>query len=379
MTAAAESGLPEFRASRPFTLGVELELMLLDRESGLLASASPALLGRLEGRAPADRVKSEITQSMIEVASGVHVSPASLEQELRELCGIAQDAASALGLALSGGGAHPFRDWPQREIYPDERFDRMYETYGYLAKLFTVFGQHIHVGVASADDAVYLTHAFNACVPQLIALAASSPFQRGVDTGFHSSRAQVVSMFPLSGHLPEVARWDDFRAYFERMQRTGLVRTMKDFYWDVRPKPEFGTVEIRVCDTPLTIAGAADLAALCQAVARARIAERPAIATGRMYETYSSNRFLAARSAGDATVVEADGRRVALAESIEALVGQCLAHGAPGDAAERLGRLRARAHARGTDAAWIRNAHAGHQDWGRLMAAQAGRLQDRAG
>lgn len=376
--AADGEGLGPFRASDALTLGVELELMLVDPASGQLASASPALLSAFEGHALVEQVKAEVTQSMIEVTSRVHESTATLEAELRHVCREAQAAAVARGVAIAGGGAHPFRDWPQREIYPDARFDWLFETYGYLMKLFTVFGQHIHVGVSDADDALYLAHVFNGYLPHLIALSASSPLQRGVDTGYHSSRVHVASMFPLSGHLPDLHRWQDFAAYFTRLQATGLVRSMKDFYWDVRPKPEFGTVENRVCDTPLTVALAADLAALCQAIARLHLTTRPALDTAGRYEAYAVNRFRAAKSAFDAIIVDPDeGRPLSLAIAIENLIGRCLPWCGDGDAT-RLERLRHRARQRETDAAWIKSALAEEGDWARLMARQSGRLLEEA-
>lgn len=372
--AEACDGLPAFRASRPLTLGVELELMLVDRASGQLASESPALLDALKGTALAAQVKAEITQAMIELACGVHDDAETLEEELRRLCAAAREAAAACGLLLCGGGAHPFREWPQREIYPDERFDRLYQTYGYLLKVFTVFGQHIHVGVPSGDDAIYLSHVFNGYLPHLIALSASSPYQRGMDTGYASSRVNVVGMFPLSGHLPEVRGWREFSAYFARMQATGLVQSMKDFYWDVRPKPEFGTVEVRVCDTPLSATTAADLAALCQAIARRHLDARPSLPIVRLYEMYAVNRFQAARAGFDAVILDVwSGTRSVLGEAIAALIDDCLP-GCPGAAAARLARLRDRALARDLDAGWIREMRQSCGSWPALMEAQAARL-----
>jgi carboxylate-amine ligase len=109
-----------------------------------------------------------------------------------------------MNVAIAGGGTHPFQKWSDRQIYPTERFLSVSEKYGFLAKQFTVFGQHVHVGCTSADDAIYLTHALIRYVPHVIALAASSPFYQGVDTAFDSSRLSVVNAFPLSGTMPLV-------------------------------------------------------------------------------------------------------------------------------------------------------------------------------
>lgn len=349
--------------------------MLLDGTTGQLASESPALLQDLRGLAFAANIKAEITQSMIEVNSGVHTTADSLEAELREICSALKIAAAGRKLVLCGGGAHPFRDWPQRDIFPAERFERLYEIYGYLVKQFTVFGQHIHVGVETGTDAIYLTHVFNCYVPHFIALAASSPYQRGVDTTFQSSRVNVISMFPLSGHVPDVGDWRGFDAYFSRMQRTGLVRSMKDFYWDARPKPEFGTVELRICDMPLSIAHAADIAAFCQAIARCYLDRRPRLDTSLLYDTYMVNRFKAAKSAWDATILDVElDRPMSLAESAALLIDRCLPYCTDRGTAGRLERLRARTQSRSTDADWMRGVMGRNGDWAQLLMAQSGRL-----
>ena len=371
-------GLGNFRASEPFTLGVELELMLLEAGSGQLAPESPALLRDLESHRLSAQIKAEITMSMIEFNSGIHMSADSLEQELRGLCSAVQAAAGNRHLMLCGGGAHPFRDWPQREIYPEPRFEKVHEIYGYLAKKFTVFGQHVHVGVSGAEDAIYLAHVFNRFVPHFIALSAASPFQRGIDTTFQSSRVNVVSQFPLSGHLPDVHIWRDFEAYFSRMRRTGLVESMKDFYWDVRPKPEFGTIEIRVCDTPVTVALAADLATLAQAIARLYLETRPTIETSLQYDLYAVNRFLAARFAFEATILDIElDRTTSLADSIGTLIERCKQVCTDSADVARLDRLDRRAQRRHTDAEWMRATMQGDTDWARLMATQSARLLER--
>lgn len=368
-------GLGKFKTSEPFTLGVELELMLLEAGSGQLASRSPTLLRDLEGHRLSSQFKAEITRSMIEVNSGVHMSADSLEQELSGLCSAMQTAAGQRHLLLCGGGAHPFRDWPLREIYPEPRFRKVHEVYGYLAKKFTVFGQHIHVGVSGAEDALYLAHVFNRFVPHFIALSAASPFQRGMDTTFQSSRVNVVSQFPLSGHLPDLHKWRDFAAYFSRMRRTGLVKSMKDFYWDVRPKPEFGTIEIRVCDSPVTVALAVDLATLAQAIARLYLETRPVLDTALQYELYAVNRFMAARFACDALILDSElDRTTTLAESIGTLIDRCKPVCKDPAAVVRLERLRRRAEYRYTDAQWMRAVMQRDADWARLMALQSARL-----
>jgi len=182
--------------------------------------------------------------------------------------------------------------------------EHIHDLYGYLAKQFTVFGQHIHIGCDSGDTAVRMAHLFSRYIPHFIALSASSPFFQGVDTFFASSRLNSVSAFPLAGHLPFVADWAGFTGYFEQMRELHVVESMKDFYWDIRPKPEFGTIEIRVCDTPLTLERAAALATYARALARYLMEKRPIEPSQDVYRVYGYNRFLACRFGLDAEIID---------------------------------------------------------------------------
>ena len=245
--------LPPFKTSEPLTLGVELELQLVSLSDLDLVDASPDMLELLgRGRFPGNVVP-EITESMIEVSTDVHAGHASLLAQLREIRDALVKAGDRLNVGVCGGGTHPFQQWSDRKIFSKPRFREVSALYGYLAKQFTIFGQHIHVGCASGDDAMYLLHALNRYVPHFIALAASSPFVQRGDTLFQSSRLNSVFAFPLSGRAPFTLAWREFENdYFARMEHTGIVKGMKDFYWDIRPKPEFGTIEVRVLDTPLS-------------------------------------------------------------------------------------------------------------------------------
>ena len=299
--------MPElpFKASAALTFGVELELMLVNTRDFNLAPDADDLLRRATREAPGGELKPEITQSMVEINTSVHERYPELLAELRGTRDVLAGHARKMNVAIAGGGTHPFQKWSDRKIYPTERFLSVSEKYGFLAKQFTVFGQHVHIGCASADDAIYLTHALIRYVPHFIALAASSPFYQGVDTAFDSSRLSIVNAFPLSGTMPLVASWAEFNRYYDRMFDLGIVASMKDFYWDIRPKPEYGTVEIRVCDTPLTVDRAAQIAAFAQALARRLVEERPIDVGADLYLTHSHNRFQACRHGFAGTLVDA--------------------------------------------------------------------------
>jgi carboxylate-amine ligase len=299
----------DFTASEPLSLGVELELMVLNTHDYNLVRGAPDLLARLEKVDLDGEVKPEITESMIEVNTAVNPTYADLLDELVRVRDAIVVAAGRLNVAVAGGGAHPFHKWKEQRIFPTERFQRVSNLYGYLAKQFTVFGQHVHIGVANGDDAVYLTHRLSRYIPHFIALSASSPFSQGEDTSFETSRLHAVSSFPLSGQMPAVDTWEQFNAYFDEMKGYGIVGSMKDFYWDIRPKPEYGTVEIRICDTPLTVEAAAQIAAYAQTLAADLLRNRVQGPLDPASRVYSYNRFQACRFGYEGVVVDADHNR----------------------------------------------------------------------
>jgi carboxylate-amine ligase len=293
-----------FTHSQPFTLGIELELQIVNTHDYDLAPGAADLLRLMASRKLAADVKPEITSSMIELSTGVCDDYASAMTQLREVRDALVDSASRLDLRLAGGGTHPFQDWSRRRIFDTPRFKQVSELYGYLSKQFTVFGQHVHIGCANADEALWLLHAMSRFVPHVIALSASSPFVQGCDTGFQSARLNSVFAFPLSGRAPFVLGWDRFEEFFRKMHRTGVVNSMKDFYWDIRPKPEFGTIEVRVMDTPLTIERAAAIAVYLQCVARWLLVQRPFEPEEDDYLVYTYNRFQACRFGLDGELVD---------------------------------------------------------------------------
>jgi len=284
-----------FASSAPLTLGVELEMQIVNTHDYDLVSSASDLLRMLAKKKQPWDVKPEITMSMIEMATGVCASHAEVLEQLSEIRDGMVECADRLNVGICGGGTHGFQHWGERKIFATPRFDRISDLYGYLAKQFTIFGQHVHVGCPDPDSALYTLHALSRFIPHFIALSAASPFVQGHDTGFQSARLNSVFAFPLSGRAPFVETWEDFCRYYEGMTATGIVTSMKDFYWDIRPKPEYGTIEVRVMDTPLTIARAAQLAAFIQSVVRYLNLERPFALSEKDYLVYTFNRFQACR------------------------------------------------------------------------------------
>ena len=296
--------LEPFKSSQALSLGVELELQLIGLSDFDLTAASPDML-ELLGRKPFPGcVTPEVTESMIEIATDVHTGYSTLLAQLEEMRDTLLRAGDWLNIGVCGGGTHPFQLWSERRIFNKPRFQEVSQLYGYLTKQFTIFGQHVHVGCTSADEALFLLHALNRYVPHFIALSASSPFVQGNDTLFNSARLNSVFAFPLSGRAPFLLRWEDFeQQYFAKMEHTGVVKSMKDFYWDIRPKPEYGTIELRVCDTPLSVGRAAALACYLQALCKYLLERNEPDPAEDDYLVYNYNRFQACRFGLDGTLV----------------------------------------------------------------------------
>jgi len=352
--ASAES--LEFKQSAPLSIGVELELQLVETRGCDLTRAASDLIALVERRPHPGEIKPEITESMIEVASGIQHRHDALAAELLAIRDVLGAAAEKLNVLVCGGGAHPFQHWTERRIYDRPRFKRLSDLYGYLAKQFTVFGQHIHIGCPHGDDALYLVHALGRYVPHFVALSASSPYSQGDDTRFESARSNAVSAFPLSGRAPFVLRWSGFNEYFAKMRRLGIVESMKDFYWDIRPKPEYGTVEIRVCDTPLTVERAAALAAYAQTLARHLLIERPMQLSEDLLLTYGYNRFQACRFGFDGDFIDpVTQQHSSLRDEIAASMARLEPHARELDTEAPLAALAAVAREGESDAQWMRS------------------------
>ena len=321
--------LQAFGKSSALSLGVELELQLVNTVDYDLTSASNDLLELLSRKPFPGTVTPEMTQSMIEIATGIQTEHAPLLAELRGMRDALTAACDRLNIGIAGGGTHPFQRWSEQRVFDKPRYQEISQLYGYLAKQFTVFGQHVHVGCASGDDALFLLHSLSRYVPHFIALSASSPFFQGVDTMFDSARLNSVFAFPLSGRAPFTLSWDDFaNSYFTKMEATGVVKSMKDFYWDIRPKPEYGTIELRVCDTPLTVERAAALACYLQAICRRLLERAEPLPTEDDYLVYTFNRFQACRFGLDGTMVDPRTREsLTIREDILATLRHVEPHG----------------------------------------------------
>jgi carboxylate-amine ligase len=314
------------RNERP-TVGIELELGLLDGRTMALTSAYGLLEARLaaEGHhnGESSNFKPELMQCVLEINTGICETIGDAEQDLREKIAIVESACDALGLRLWWGATHPFSTWADQKITPDERYLQLVNLLQEMARRLVTFGLHVHVGVDTGDKAVMICDRIMRHLPTLLALSVSSPFWEGRKTGLQSHRSKVMEGLPTAG-LPTLMRnWSEYVWLVNHMIDTGFINTIREIWWDVRPHHNFGTVEVRVCDMPANLTDTLAIAALVQCLVKALSDE---IDNGTyQHDSHpmmvQQNKWRAARFGNQASLVDTDTYRVSsLSRTVERLV-----------------------------------------------------------
>ncbi len=316
----------EFHHNERPTVGIELELGLLDGESLALTSAYGLLNARLTAEGHQDEegsnFKPELMQCVLEINTDVCETIADAERDLRGKIEIVENACDALGLKLWWGATHPFSSWEDQRITPDARYLQLVNLLQEMARRLVTFGLHVHVGVDSGDKAVMICDRIMRHLPTLLALSVSSPFWEGRRTGLQSHRSKVMEGLPTAG-LPTLMRnWSEYVWLVNHMIDTGFINTIREIWWDVRPHHNFGTVEVRVCDMPGNLRDTLAIASLVQCLVKSLSDE---IDNG----TYQSdshpmmvqqNKWRAARFGNQAKLVNTNTYRVAtVADTVASL------------------------------------------------------------
>jgi carboxylate-amine ligase len=303
----------KFGEGDPFTLGVEEEYMLLDPESMDLVQHIETVLDAVQGDELADRINAELMQSVLEIATPVCRTASDVMRELTKLRGYVRDVGTGEGLRVGSAGTHPFSLFERQRITAKDRYHALIDQLQYVARRELIFGMHIHVAVDDPDKAIQVVNGLLPHLGPLLALSASSPFWRGEPTGLSSSRQIVFSAFPRSGPPPRFRDYTDYAKVVGQLERTGCIADYTHIWWDIRPHPKWGTIEVRICDAVTRVEDAVAIAAYCQALVKA-ISDR--YDAGEEIPSYhriltSENKWLAARYGLDAPVMDlATGRRI---------------------------------------------------------------------
>ena len=254
-----------FASSERSSLGVEWELMLVDRESRELSSGGAEVLAALAPDGEEHRgAKAELLQSTIEIVTGVCQTVGEATADLARTIEQVRVEADRRGLALMCAGTHPSTDWRSQQITEHERYQKLIDDMQWLARRLQIFGVHVHVGTRSPDKAVFFVNALTAYVPHFLALSASSPYWKGSDTGLASARSKVFEGLPTAGLPFMLDDWAEFELYMDTLIQTRTIASIKEVWWDIRPHPTYGTVELRICDGLPTMGEVGMVAALSQ-------------------------------------------------------------------------------------------------------------------
>ena len=252
---------------KSFTIGIEEEYQTVDPETRDLRShIQTEMLAQGKLRLE-ERVKAEMHQSVVEVGTRVCQNIKEAKEDLYELRREMIGLAEAHGLLLVAGATHPFADWRAQEIYPDPRYARVVEDLQMVARANLIFGLHVHVGIDDKEESIRVMNTMRYFLPHILALSTNSPFWLGMNTGFKSYRAKVFERFPRTNLPDHFESYSEFEAYVNLLIKTGCIDNGKKIWWDIRPHPFFGTVEVRACDIPTRADHTIAIAALIQATA----------------------------------------------------------------------------------------------------------------
>lgn len=245
------------------TLGVELEFQVIDEKSLLLTPRASEIIEHINQ----ENIKPEFFQSSLEVISGVCNSVQHAERDLKESIKCVRDGAASFGLKISSTGTHPEADYRDRLVTPSKRYDALMDRNQWIIRRMAVYGMHIHLAMRSGDACMKYHNFFLHFVPHLLALSASSPFWHSINTGLACARPTMYESMPTSGMPHVVKSWNQFETLYKALVRTGSITSVHDLWLDLRPSPALGTLELRMCDEPATLAEAMAITAFVHVLA----------------------------------------------------------------------------------------------------------------
>ena len=261
--AARDATGTEFRNNGVLTLGVELELQIIDAASGALAPKADELLKALK---PESKVKPELYRDMIELNTSVCGDANEVAADLAATLDRMIAEGEKIGITFASTGSHPVSGYSDSDIYPAERYNDLIDRNQWLTRRWKVYGLHVHIGMESGDECIRFNNFFMRLLPHLLALSSSAPFWQNQDTGLATCRPTTYEALPTAGLPYFVHSWSEFEALCATLRKAKAISSLKDLWWDVRPSPGFGTLEIRVCDSPATLAETVAIVAFIHAL-----------------------------------------------------------------------------------------------------------------
>src|SRR5689334_8955993 len=280
--------------------------MILDAETLELSNSIETMLEAVGGNDEDGQVKPELMESVLELATNPCRATDQAGTELRQLRAQVAHLARERGLAIGSAGTHPFAMWEDQRIVARPRYRDLVAALRFVARQELIFGVHVHVGIDDPDKAIHVANGMRVHVPMLLALSANSPFWRADETGLLSTRTPIFRAFPRVGIPPRYDNFDDYSRRVEFMIESRAIEDYTYLWYDVRPHPNFGTVEIRVMDSQTRVEQTLALAALVQAMVKELCEhyESGKELSRYPYEMLDENKWLAARHGLDAHLVD---------------------------------------------------------------------------
>jgi carboxylate-amine ligase len=256
----------DFSSSQRTSLGVEWELELVDLDTRHLTSVSDEILVAISPNGDGDhpKAKHELLQSCVEVITGICQTVEQATEDLAHTVAEVRKAAAERNVGIMCSGTHPITDWATQRITDNTRYAKLVERNQWMARQLQIFGVHVHCGIRAPEKAIPIVNGLLAYVPHFLALSASSPYWIGADTGLASYRSKVFEALPTAGLPYQLSGWPAFEKYMDALISSRAIQSVREVWWDIRPHPGFGTVELRICDGLPTLDEIGCVAALAQ-------------------------------------------------------------------------------------------------------------------
>ncbi len=311
-----------FSQNEQFSLGVEIEFQILDKNTLNLVPLAPLLLEN-SPRILAPRITHEFIRSILELQTGICRTVRDVENDLMETCSMAEELAEDNGCLLHAASLHPFAKSSEQILTKDERYERIMNELQIVGRQFISQGLHVHIGLPDGDTAIRVCNIIQLYLPLLLSLSTSSPFSNGEDTGLLSYRTKLFEVLPLAGIYEYFTDWQHFADEVQNLIDLGVIGSISDLWWDARPNPNFGTIELRICDLPGRFSDILALVALMQAMIAYIVEERGEYQPCSQ-QILRANKWQAVRHGLNGTFIDPSGhldyKKISTRKAIELLI-----------------------------------------------------------
>lgn len=298
--------MTKFGNSEPFSIGIEEEFQIVDVEDWGLKSRADEMLSKVESIK--DNLRTELFQSVLEIATDVCVDINEARENVTKLRNELFEYTEEKGYKISASGTHPFARWDEQDVTEKKRYKKVLEDLRWTGKRELIFGQHVHVGVESKEKAIYVTNVIKNFLPHILALSTNSPFWQGEETGLKSTRVRIFDSLPRTGIPMHFDSWKQYKNVENRLIEGGSIEDVTMIWWDVRPRADLGTIEVRIADLPTTVEESISLAALTQAlvykISKIYENEKKELPFQLDQEIIKENRWRALRDGMDGTFIK---------------------------------------------------------------------------